>query len=220
MVQRLTVLKIPFMRLCKSRGFCAETFVTPTAIFVNIDKENTYEDMHSYIKRIRSRNISLNKISKVNDFSRNFVNNNMSVKEGMQLLNNIDSSPGYTNFTKVLFGGIASGFFALLFQSNPLEALSAFFTGSIVTYILISLSNRKMPFFLANILGGGALALVAGLLSSLTPMIRTDKIIIGAIMVIVPGVAITNAVRDSILGDLISGLARAGEAFIIAIKLV
>ena len=47
----------------------------------------------------------------------------------------------------------------------------------------------------------------------------TDKIIISSIMILLPGVAITNAVRDSISGDLISGLARAAEAFIIAISI-
>ena len=36
-------------------------------------------------------------------------------------------------------------------------------------------------------------------------------------MLLVPGLAITNAVRDSIAGDLISGLARGAEALLIAV---
>ena len=47
-------------------------------------------------------------------------------------------------------------------------------------------------------------------------VLDVDKVITGAIMPLVPGVAITNALRDSITGDLVSGLSRAAEAIIIA----
>ena len=43
--------------------------------------------------------------------------------------------------------------------------------------------------------------------------------ITGAIMPLVPGVAITNAVRDTISGDLISGSARLIEAFLTAVAI-
>ena len=44
-----------------------------------------------------------------------------------------------------------------------------------------------------------------------------DKVIIGSIMLLVPGLAITNAIRDTVAGDLVSGLARGAEAFLTAI---
>lgn len=207
-------------RLCKSGGFAyVETFVTPTGIFLCLDQKNTSEEMTSYIKRIRTRSINLNKVALVNEFSRDFVDGGMDIEEAMARLKEIDRTPSYRKRYKVFFGGIASGFFALLFQSTIPEALCAFLTGLIVTFALTSLSNKKVPFFLSHILGGIILATVALLLSSLSHTIDIDKIIIGAIMVMVPGVAITNAVRDSILGDLLSGLARAAEALIIAVSI-
>ena len=48
-------------------------------------------------------------------------------------------------------------------------------------------------------------------------VVSTDTVIIGTLMLLVPGLAITNAVRDSIAGDLISGLARGAEALLIAV---
>ena len=41
---------------------------------------------------------------------------------------------------------------------------------------------------------------------------RVDDIIIGAIMSLVPGVPITNAARDIVSGNVISGITRALEA--------
>jgi uncharacterized membrane protein YjjP (DUF1212 family) len=47
----------------------------------------------------------------------------------------------------------------------------------------------------------------------------TDQnlIIIGSIMPLVPGVPITNAIRDTLQGDYNSGTARAMEAFVISL---
>lgn len=43
-----------------------------------------------------------------------------------------------------------------------------------------------------------------------------DNIIIGAVMPLVPGVAITNSFRDILAGHLLSGTARATEAIFVA----
>ena len=43
------------------------------------------------------------------------------------------------------------------------------------------------------------------------------SIIAGSIMPLLPGVAMTNAMRDTMRGDLISGVARGAEAFFNAV---
>ena len=50
-------------------------------------------------------------------------------------------------------------------------------------------------------------------------VIHQDAIMIACIMPLVPGVAITNAVRDTLNGDYVSGAARALEAFIKALAI-
>ena len=49
--------------------------------------------------------------------------------------------------------------------------------------------------------------------------VHQDAIIIACIMPLVPGVAITNAIRDTLNGDYVSGAARAVEAFIKALAI-
>ena len=69
---------------------------------------------------------------------------------------------------------------------------------------------------MANLAGGmGAtfLCLVARFLGLAT---SADGTIIGVIMLLVPGVAITNAIRDTIGGDLVAGVARGADAFMSA----
>ena len=46
-----------------------------------------------------------------------------------------------------------------------------------------------------------------------------DNTIIGAIMLLVPGLAITNAIRDIIAGDYLAGIIKTSEAFLVAIAI-
>lgn len=58
--------------------------------------------------------------------------------------------------------------------------------------------------------------MLAALLVSLGLGRELDKIIIGSVMPLVPGLLITNAVRDLMAGHLVSGLSRGAEAFLTA----
>lgn len=206
------------IRLCKSRNFhYTDVYVTPTGIFISIDdREENQNEVLSYIKRIKSRGIDLNKIASVNNFSREFVKGHIEIDEGMKILKGIDKLLPYPHYVHAVFGGISTSFFALLFGGNLLEFFSAFITGILVTYTLKFLISVEFPPFLTNISGGIVAGTMAIIFSLFHPLIDIDKVIIGSIMTMVPGVAMTNAVRDSIAGDLVSGLAKATEALIVA----
>lgn len=51
----------------------------------------------------------------------------------------------------------------------------------------------------------------------LWPALSPDIVVVGGVMPLVPGVAITNAIRDVIAGDLLSGLSRGLEAALTAV---
>ena len=64
--------------------------------------------------------------------------------------------------------------------------------------------------------GAAFLALVA---SSWIDAAAYQPVIIGTLMIFVPGVAITNAIRDFLSGSMLSGICRMMEAFLIAVAL-
>lgn len=67
--------------------------------------------------------------------------------------------------------------------------------------------------FLQDVFGAFGIAVSSLLLSNLVK-VNLDTVIISSIMPMVPGVAITNAVRDTLQGDYLSGSARVLEAFL------
>jgi uncharacterized membrane protein YjjP (DUF1212 family) len=63
--------------------------------------------------------------------------------------------------------------------------------------------------------------IIAGALTIFTkgiyPPINIDKVIAGAIMILVPGLAITSAIKDALKGDLVSSISRIGEALLVVV---
>lgn len=206
------------LRLCKSRMNIryAETFVTTTGIFLTVEYG---DDAISYTYRIKSRKIDLNKVAMVNDLSRKFVSSEMSIDEGQSILYNIESSKAYSRPIKVFFGGIAGGFFSLLFGGGFLDFLSSFIISLLLVGLIDFLEEKKFTFFLKNIIGGAIVTIFTILFIQIGIDISLDKVIIGSIMPLVPGVAITNAIRDTITEDFVSGLSRGVEAVIIALSI-
>ena len=76
--------------------------------------------------------------------------------------------------------------------------------------------GMRISDFFMNIVGGAFAAGMAIASIQLGLGNHQDLIIIGAIMLLVPGVTIVNAIRDTIAGDLVAGIARGADAFISA----
>ncbi len=192
-------------------------FVVPTGIIVSLEYNN---EMMTYLTRINSIGLNLNKIDLVNSFSRDFVNNKtISVEEGIKNLKRINKTSDYSSFTKVIFTALACSTFTILLGGTIRDFIASYIVNFIVLTILNKISKYKLTFFINNFLG----AMMATSLSVVSIKLNLgeniDTIIIGSIMSMLPGVAITNAMRDSMSGDFTSGLSRAIEAIFSALAI-
>jgi uncharacterized membrane protein YjjP (DUF1212 family) len=206
------------LRICEAYGLKqADSFVTPTGIMVSVT--DGYGQTISIIKRIKKRSVNLEKIIKVNDLSRNIKSGGYTVDNVMDQLLRIDSLNRYNMETTILFSSIVAAFFTLIFGGNPWDFFASFLVGGTIKFVTIKLDSLNINEFFVNMMGGilaacfAILCFHAGLVASL------DKVIIGSIMLLVPGLAITNAIRDTLAGDLVSGITRVIEAFLIAIAI-
>lgn len=205
-------------RLCRSRKNIkyADAFVTPTGIFLSLEYQG---EMMTYLVRVKSIKIDLNKIDLVNEFSREFVNSHMPIEEGLQKLKKINKMKIYNGLIKASFGSLACAFFSILFGGTFLDFISSYVVSFIVLMTIDKINKHKMTFFINNFIG----ATLASVLSLFTIHIgigqNMDIIIIGSIMCLVPGVAVTNAMRDTMSGDFVSGLSRGMEAVFSALAI-
>ena len=192
----------------------ADSFVTPTGIMISVTDDSGHTA--SLIKRINSRSVNLEKISKVNDLSRHIMTKTLTLDYIENELKKIDAAKHYSKNIQVLASASAAGFFTLLFGGSLRDFFVALTIGAFIKILSIKLGKIQINQFFINIMGGALAALSALTCVSLNLANHSDKIIIGSIMLLVPGLAITNAIRDTIEGDLVSGVSRAIEALFIA----
>lgn len=205
-------------RICKSKGIQEiHNFTVPTGIFIACDHEG---ENYSTIIRTKVVDIDLEIITMINSFSREFVSTDMDLEEAQQKLQIIKSTLHYKTSTVCFAGGMAGGFFTLMFGGSFVEFILAFITSFIAVWTVKYFRKHIHSFFVINVLGGAASMLCALILTHVVGNfyegIDIAEIVIGAMMPLVPGVAMTNALRDSISGDTISGAAKLLEALIVA----
>lgn len=206
-------------RIIKSRKSIkyAEAFVTPTGIFASLEYE---DEVFTYLMRVKSSRINLNIINLVNDFSREFVSTDLSIDEGMKKLRKINKTESYSPlFESLIGGGLIGGFMSLLFGGNSLDFISSVLVSFIVVRAINWISKYKLTFFINNFIGGIIASFFSILMTTIGIADNMNTVIIASIMPLVPGYAITNAMRDTISGDFVSGLSRTMEAIFSALSI-
>ncbi|MDQ0861783.1 threonine/serine exporter family protein [Bacillus sp. V2I10] len=203
------------MRIAASYGVKnSHSYVTPTGIIFSIESD---EPTKTKLIRIMERTTDLDKVTNVNAISRKISNGDLNVDEAYDLLKEIDEANStYSLFLQVIAAAIASGCFLIMFQGQWSDFIPAVLAGGL-GFMAVNYFHRLVPIkFFAEFLA----AFIIGLLAYL--FVRTgfgsemDKVIIGSVMPLVPGLLITNAVRDLMAGHLISGLSKGAEAFLTA----
>lgn len=194
----------------------AQSFVTPTGVMMSITMNGKTS---SYIQRVQKRGVDLHKIDRINALSRQLNLTQMSIEDLKEELQHIQQEERYSFFVTIFFSALGAGAFGIFFNGTLNEAIAAFLIGIVVKAVSIWLEKIHTNSFFSNSIAAGITAFLALIYHTLVPSSDLDIIIISSIMLLVPGLAITNAIRDTVAGDFLSGVSRATEAFLIAIAI-
>ncbi|MGZ0051325.1 threonine/serine exporter family protein [Brevibacillus gelatini] len=189
---------------------------TPTSIILSFRCSGLD---HTRMVRTPKRTTNLNKITLVNDVSRRFVGGKINLEQAYRLLRQIDQEkPIYPIWLQHAAAATASGSFAMLAGGTWFDLIPSALAGLTVNLSLEFLEQFvRMKFFteFSAALLGGLFALLA---VTIFPQLHISIIIIGAMLPLFPGIAITNSLRDLLAGDLVAGVSRGVEAMLTAVS--
>ena len=195
-----------------------DTFAIPTGIMVTVEYET--HSLATKVARVKNRSNRLDRIEKLNQLSRDYVNDLVNLDEGYQLLEEIRHSASYKPSTIIFWIGISCSFFALMFDGTLLDAILSFFIGLGVGLLQYRLTKKQIVNFFILFISSLYLGFIVMFCSHLFgDLMNIEPIIIGCIMPLLPGVAFTTAVRDAISDELLSGISRGIEALLMAVAL-
>ena len=182
-----------------------------TSIFVEVGG-------YMRICRINRRGTNLTRIERTNDISRKVAQGQMTLEEAEEALRAVKRYPGAKQRVLIPASGLAAGSFSLLFGGGLLEFVIAFIIGMFVQVIQPLFSHMEMGVLFGNFFGGLITSVGAVTASMCIPdFANVHATIVGGIMPLLTGLLMTTAMRDTMYGDLISGIARALEALLLAV---
>ena len=190
-----------------------ESLVMLTGIIVTIERPG--QEAVTVMRRVHDRGTNMYRIVEVNEISRKYCAGELSAEETWEKLKSIKGRQ-YTVWMYNIATVLVPAGFAPLFGGGLREIPAAAAVGVLLAVVMTVGKRLRISSFILNMICAGGVAAAAMALKVWNPALNMDTVIISGIMTLVPGVAITNAIRDTLRGDYISGGARALEAFVTA----
>ena len=203
-------------RLLQAYGQEPHVFALPNCLIVSITTPSGHP--MTRMCRIPPHGLNLELLERCNDLNRRLCVQLPEVDRAMELVQNlIPKCPVFPPWFTELAYAVTSAFFALFFGGVFRDFLCAFLCGLFVGFLLV----HGTPFvgsntFLHTFVCAAVVSAMSLLLVHIGLGASSEKITIGTLMILVPGMALTNAMREIMASDIFSGLHRTAEVILIA----
>jgi len=201
------------LRMAHSQNMLdAQCYTTPTGIIFSLGKTQP-----TRITSISNRVTDLQKIALVNSVSRRLTSHMITLEEAYDELKSIQKTNYFLpTYIQVISAALASGCFLIMFKGGWSDFLFACLAGGLGFLVLLLINDLTKVKFFAEFTASLVVGTIAVFSVKYGHGTEIDKIVISSVMPLVPGILITNAVRDLIAGHFMSGMAKGVEAFLTA----
>ena len=202
-------------RVLSAYGIESETFAITNCLTVSILNDEGVPITR--MRRIGHHGNDLDSVEKYNNLSRRICQEKPSAEIAMEWLEETDRSRiSYSLPWKLIGCMLGAAGFAVFFGGTPIDTLCSGLCGILVGLVNELMNKWKVNPFFSTIAAAFFMAVPAYAMGALHIANNSDTVIIGALMILVPGLLFTNAMRDIIFGDTNSGINRIVQVLLIA----
>lgn len=193
----------------------AEVFAIPNCIIAGI---TTPEGRPiTRIRRVPSHGTDLHRLELYNGLCRALCRDTPPPEEAQALFAQTEAQAQTYPPMLWFFGHfLGAAAFSMFFGGSFRDALCGGLCGLVIALVLGFLGQLETGAFFRTLVGAAVSAALALALVRLGLGENLDAVTIGAYMVLTPGVALTNSMREFMAGDMVSGVSRLTEAVLIA----
>lgn len=188
-------------------------FVIPSAIILTLSLPGA--PSVSKMRQTRVGDTNLDLVDQYNQLVRDLCAAPGDTRQIDRRLAAIAARSGYPRWLQILVYGTGAASFALFFGGSWQDAVVAGLIGALLRGMGMALRGIRQNAFFVNLLCAAAGSAIAQLTAAWLPGAAADKITIGMLMTLVPGIVFTNALRDFMAGDALAGTIKVTEALLI-----
>jgi len=192
-----------------------DVYVLSNGIFASANEDK--EDACSMIRHVPLGSVNLSKISHLNQLTRDLCTHKCTIAEAWERVKEAKTLPNYSNRIQNFFCGLGSACYTFIFGGGIIDFGFSFLIGLFEQMVLNYMSAHKISRFLRNVFASAFVSTCSILVLQTGLPVLQDKIIIGAIMPLVPGITFTTSIRDFHNGDYLSGTIHLIDALLTAL---
>ena len=207
-------------RICRAYGAKHVEVFTITSVIV-AEVRMSDGSYSSQLRRVLQAEMGndLSKLERFNALSRKICAEKTDPDEAFMMIKKAKEATAIPTYVSLIGAIFAAGGFAIFFGGNMVDAIIAAFVGVIITLVD---SNR--PSFINKMASTVICSFIGGLLSYFLSHFaalagfagNVDLVMIGTIMLLIPGISFGYAMRDLVFGDTISGALKTIQAVLLA----
>jgi len=194
-----------------------DTFIITSSLVVTL--YNAQGETFTQTRRVRRIGTDIERLHCLNKLSRDICSTRLSLEEAETAFLNIKYTKSYPFAYHIFSYGFIAAAFSLFFGGAAIDAICAFFIGMVLCILGAFTESRGLNAVFARFISAFATTLLAFVAEWLDILECADFAIIGNIMLLIPGVALTVALRDMFVGDSLSGIIRTIEALLLAFSI-
>lgn len=192
-----------------------DVFAISNGIFVTLRQED--KTRCTQVKHVPLSGANLGKVAMINQLSREIVEQHLSLDSALERMHHILETPSIPFWLEMAACGVGAASFCYLFGGNFQDSLAAIPVGLLLCFCQRFIRRGKLSKMIQTVLESSIVTLSGLLIARLLPGINMDKIVIGGLIILVPGVPFTSSIRDFFNGDYLSGTIRLIDALLTAV---
>lgn len=186
------------------------TYVLTNGIFASAGTAEISE-----VRNVPDRTVHLGRVAGVNELSRRIAAGQLTLDEAEAALARVQRLPFPRGWVHALASAVGAFGFSMMFGGTLRSAAVAAMAGLITGTYLLVCGRYRVPMLFQK-MTGAALVTLLSILGCGVVGGSVSHAVIGALMLLTPGVAFTMGIRDFVHGDYLSGIIRMIDALLVA----
>lgn len=217
-------LEIAIASVAQRFGLVADVWSSPTAIiisFADLAQGDEGVAQSTQVMRLAPGDVNLARLCEADDIADQVINGELNLREGFQRLRALGHPDTRLAQAGVIasYGLSAASIVALFLHSSWPDLLTAALIGLIIGWITVLAGSRPRLASASDAISALVATTIAIVISAFVVPLAVRAVVLASLIVLIPGMALTTAVRELTSQHLVAGMARMGGAVTTMLKL-
>lgn len=217
-------LEIAIAGVARRMGLAADVWSSPTAIIISFADMAQGEDgvaQSTQVMRLSPGDVNLERLCEADQIADQVITGDVDLREGFHRLRALGRPDTRREQAAVIgsYGLSAACVVALFLHSAWLDLLTASVIGLVIGWITVLAATRPKLAIASEAVSAMVATTMAIAVSAFVAPLAIKAVVLGSLIVLIPGMSLTTAVRELSSQNLVSGVARMGGAVTTLLKL-